>query len=100
MNQDQFLGVVRNLVALASGVAIGHGWLTAEQITLIGGAMVAVWPLLSSYFAHSNLAKLLAAASVPEVKAIVVEPNGNRAMESAAHDPAMGKIIKEGDQPR
>jgi hypothetical protein len=100
MNQDQFLGVVRNLAALLSGVAIGKGWITADQATLVGGIVVAIAPLLWTYFAHTNLAKLVAAASVPEVKAIVVEPNGNKTIEAASRDPAQGKIIKQGEEPR
>jgi hypothetical protein len=100
MNQEQFLGVVRNLGALACGIAIGHGWITADQGTLIGGIVVALAPLVWTLLAHTNLAKLAAAAAVPEVKAIVVEPNGNTAVEAASRDPAQGKIIKEGEQPR
>src|SRR6266699_6625230 len=100
MNQDQFLGLVRNGTALASGIAIGHGWLSAEQGTLVAGIVISLVPLVWSVLAHTNLAKLIAASTVPEVKAIVVEPNGNKVIEEAARDPSQGKIIHEGDQPR
>jgi len=100
MNQDQFLGLVRNAAALGSGIAIGHGWITAEQGTLIIGIVLSFVPMAWSWFAHTNMAKLAAASSVPEVKAIVVQPNGNKAMEAATKDPLQGKVIKEGQQPR
>ena len=100
MNQDQFLGLVRNATALGSGIAIGRGWISAETGTLIAGGVLSFVPLAWSFFAHTNLAKLAAAATVPEVKAIVVEPNGNKVIEEAARDPSQGKIIHEGDQPR
>jgi len=100
MNQEQFLGLVRNAAALGSGIAIGRGWITAEQGTLIAGMAISLVPLVWSFLAHTNLAKLAAAATVPEVKAIVVEPNGNKAVDAATRDPNQGKIIKKGEEPR
>jgi glycerol-3-phosphate dehydrogenase len=96
MNQEQFLGALRNLTMLGCGIAIGHGWITAEQSTLIVGAIVSLGPLAWSYFAHTNAAKLIAAAGVPEVKSIVVDRNSNGKIGDAADSPSTPKIVKEG----
>jgi len=65
MNQDQVLGIFRTLIGIGSGYAVGNGWLTGEQVTLIGGAAGAIVPLVWSFFAHTDSAKLAAAAALP-----------------------------------
>src|SRR5882672_6563452 len=65
MNQDQVLGIFRTLIGIGSGYAVGNGWLTGEQVTLIGGAAGAIVPLIWSFFAHTDSAKIAAAAALP-----------------------------------
>ena len=93
MNQDQVLGVLRNLIALGGGFALGHGYLSGEQITLIGGVLTAAAPVVWTYFSHTDGAKLAAAAALPDVRKIVVAANsGNGAIKEAVLDPTQTKI--------
>ncbi len=97
MNQDQLLGLVRNLVSLGGGFAIGRGYLTGEQVTLVGGIVGAVAPVLWSYFAHTDAAKLSAAAALPDVKKIVtVASPVSAGVASVAQDPEQTKITNGG----
>ncbi len=92
MNQDQLIGLLRNAVSVGGGYAIGRGWLNGEQVTLLGGAIGTVVPLVWTYFAHTDAAKLSAAAAIPDVKKIVVSVNSNGPIKEAANDPAQSKI--------
>ncbi len=91
MNQDQLIGLLRNAVSVGGGYAMGRGWLNGEQVTLIGGAVGTLVPLVWTYFAHTDAAKLSAAAAMPDVKKIVVAST-NGAFKEAANDPAQSKI--------
>lgn len=95
MNQEQVLGAARNLTSLLCGIAIGHGWINADQASLIGGLVVAIAPLVWTYLSSTNAGKVRAASTVPEVKSIVVAKEANGTVADMAADPAQTKIVKE-----
>lgn len=74
MNQDQVLSAVRWLLTGVGGYAVGRGWITTDQLTYIGGAAVAIVPLVWSFFVHTDGAKIAAVTAMPEVKQVVVTP--------------------------
>ena len=93
MNQDQLLGLLRNVLALGGGFALGHGYLSGEQVTLIGGIATAVVPVVWSYIANTDRAKLAAVAALPDVKKIVTTSMPvNSAVKDALTDPSQPKI--------
>jgi hypothetical protein len=49
MNQDQLLGIARQIFTMAGGIAVGRGWITADMVTAIVGALPA---LISIYFVY------------------------------------------------
>ena len=61
MNQDQLMGAVRTIMSAIGGYVMGRGWLTSDQVTLIGGVATALIPLLWSYASHTDRAKVAAA---------------------------------------
>ena len=71
MNLDQVLGSVRAILALVSGYALGKGWADADTITLVSGVIVAVIPLVWSYVAHTQQAKIASVEAMPNVAKIV-----------------------------
>lgn len=95
MNKDQFIGLIRNCATLACGIAIGRGWITSDQSTLIIAILATLAPLIWTFMAHTNMAKITAAASVPEVSKVVVAQSANGKIGAAADDPAQEKIVKE-----
>jgi hypothetical protein len=93
MNQDQALGLFRNLLALGGGLAIGKGWLTSDQISLIGGAAGTIIPLVWTFIAHTDSAKIAAAAALPDVKKIVTVPSpASDAVKAAVADVSQPKV--------
>lgn len=93
VNQDQALGAARGLISFGGGYAVGHGWITADQVTLFSGIAAAVIPLVWTYFAHTDAAKVKAAA-VPGVE-IVVQSNASDAVKEVADDPAQPTIVRQ-----
>ena len=95
-NQDQVLGLLRNIIMLAGGIAIGRGWLTSEQVTLLGGVVGAAVPLVWTIFAHTDSAKIAAVTAIPEVKQVVVAANApaDSAAGAAAIDRLQPKVTK------
>jgi|SRR6267142_688453 len=92
-NQDQVLGLVRNLLMLGGGIAVGKGWLTTDQITLIGGAGASIIPLVWTFFAHTDSAKLAAVTALPDVRKIVtVASPTNDAVKAAMNDASQPKV--------
>jgi len=53
MNLDQVLGIVRAGIAFAGGYLVSTGKISADQVTLIGGAAVAVLTALWSFNTHA-----------------------------------------------
>src|SRR5712691_10118704 len=96
MNQDQVLGMLRNILAVGGGYAIGHGWLNDSQAVLIGGAVTSLAPLVWTYFAHTDGAKIAAASALPEIAKIVVASSAPRysAAAVAAGDTSQVKVTK------
>ena len=93
LNMDQALSAVRWIVATGGGYAVGRGWITTDQITLIGGAAAALVPLVWSSFAHTDSAKLAAVTAMPDVRKVVVNSSaGESAAATAAADPAQPKV--------
>ncbi len=92
-NQDQVLGLVRNLLALGGGVAIGRGWITGEQLAQIGGLAGGLVPVVWTLFAHTDGAKLAAVAALPDVKKIItVAAPTSDAVKVAVTDSSQPKI--------
>jgi hypothetical protein len=94
MNQDQLLGLLRNLISVGGGYAIGRGWLNGEQVTLLGGLVGTLVPLLWTVFVHTDSAKIAAASALPDVAKIIVAPTAptDSAAAVAARDSSQPKV--------
>ena len=92
MNQDQLLGILRNALAIGGGYAIGHGYLSADTATLIGGSIVSVAPLVWTYFAHTDSAKIAAVTALPDVKKIITV--------AVPKNPDVAAAIDDASQPK
>lgn len=93
MNQDQALSALRWLVTGIGGYAVGRGWITADQVTYILGALAALVPLVWSFLSHTDSAKIAAVTAMPEVKQVVVTPTApDTAAAQAAASSAQPKV--------
>lgn len=96
MNQDQVLSLVRWIISAAGGFVIGKGWLNAEQLTMVGGLVTTLVPLVWSLFAHTNSAKLASAAAIPgivKLEATVSTPEARTLVNSAAAGPNVSSKV-------
>lgn len=64
ISQAQALAAVRWLIGAAGGYAVGAGYLTADQLVLVGGVAAALIPLIWSVFFTHTTAGTMAAAKV------------------------------------
>ena len=93
LNQDQLLNLTRNVVSLIGGVAIGHGWISTDQLTLIAGIATSLVPLFTSYVSQSSAAKVAAAAKVSGVEKVVISQTAPAAVQEVAKDAAMPNVV-------
>ncbi len=56
MNQEQVLSAARWAVTTLGTVAVSRGYATDEQVIMAAGVVVAVIPLVWSYFVHKTAA--------------------------------------------
>lgn len=80
ISQDQWMGLVRQVLPFLAGVAVAKGWLTADQsVNLVSVILQVAGPFglvvggIMSYFANSRHSILTSAAQIPEVKKVVVD---------------------------
>lgn len=91
-NQDQVMGLVRTVLALISGFAIAHG-VSDQTWQLVSGGVLALVPLIWTYFVHTDSAKLAAVEALPDVKKIVVGPSATDGVEAAVKDATRPKVV-------
>ena len=72
MNQEQFMGFARTMIALVSGWLVGHGYQTAADGELFSGFAIGLLPFVWSYMSHTDAAKIASVNAMPdEAKAMV-----------------------------
>ena len=72
ITQDQVLSAARWIVSTAGGYAVGRGWITSDQVTLIAGVAVAIVPLAWSFWSHRASAQVAKLAALPDVARVVM----------------------------
>ncbi|ACL58789.1 hypothetical protein [Methylobacterium nodulans] len=88
MNSEQLTSLLRTLLQVAGGIAVGRGWIDADTATALTGAIVTILVTLWGLYARRNAALVAAAAKVPEVKTILADPATAIAIPSAKVQPA------------
>jgi hypothetical protein len=91
ITMDQWMGIVRQLVPFASGIAVGKGWLTMDQAGELGGLILQIaGPIglvvgaIMTYIANSKKSILTSAGKMPEVN--TVNMNDKQLAESVPSD--------------
>ena len=72
MNQDQFMGVVRALIALGSGYLVGHGYQSQGDAELLTGVVLAIAPLVWTMIAHRDAGLVASVMALPDESKVVV----------------------------
>lgn len=92
MNQDQVLSAIRWVVTTAGAYFVSRGAITGDQLELILGALGALVPLIWSFVAHTNGAKVLAAASIEGVK-VAVSQDAPESVQKLAKDKTVKDVV-------
>ncbi|ACL58929.1 hypothetical protein [Methylobacterium nodulans] len=88
MNSEQLTSLLRTLLQVAGGIAVGRGWIDADTATALTGAILTIVVTLWGLYARRNAALVSAAAKVPEVRTILADPATANAIPSAKVQPA------------
>ena len=118
-NLDQILSLVRSIIAVFGGYAIGRGWINEEQLTLFAGIAASLVPLIWGMAVHTDTAKLASVAALPgpeklaafqgipdgaklasveampQVQKIVVDRTATDGIADAANDPSRPKVVTD-----
>ena len=95
LTQDQILSFVRWLISFGGGYAVGHGWITNDQVVLILGAAGPIVALVWSFIAHSQNAQVKAVENMPGVTKISVDPaKASETLLKIADDDNRQKVVE------
>lgn len=79
MTQDQFMGLLRQVLPFLGGLAVGKGWLTAAEfadlstlVLQIAGPIILVGSSIWAFAANSKKSILTSVGQMPEVQKVVV----------------------------
>jgi hypothetical protein len=119
MNQSQFLGIIRAVVAPALTYTVGKGWFPESVAADLSALAVTLGTALWTYFVHtdenkvaevtalspseqnvafhsiSDGAKMAAVEALPDVRRIVVAPDARDGVATAANDPSRPKVVMQ-----
>lgn len=91
-NLEQVMGVLRALIAVASGYAIGHGIGDADLWSAVSGVVIAVVPIVWSYAAHTAVNKARVAAKIDGVQ-VVVGSNAPASVRELTFDDSAPDVV-------
>lgn len=83
MNSEQLTSLLRTVLQVAGGIAVGRGWVDAETSTAIAGAIVTIVVTGWSLWIRRSAGLVASAATVPGVATIVAAPKIVDAVGSA-----------------
>jgi len=80
MNQEQVLGLLRQILPVFGGIAVTLGWLTSDQVAAgtatalqIAGPLMIVGSTIWSLFSKTKASLVSTVAAMPEVQGIKLE---------------------------
>lgn len=95
-NSEQTFGALRTLVAFLGGLAVARGWISADQMTQIGGAIVTLGILGWSIWSKRLTGQMKVLENTPGIRlAVDVSPGSAAppAAQAAALDSARPNVV-------
>lgn len=93
-NPEQFKSGLRHFVTFASGLAVGRGWLTKDQVTQIFTHLDTLLPIITAlasmawaWYSNSDKSLMQTTGAIPSVERVVVDPAVKRESETLSKDP-------------
>jgi len=104
MTKDQLMGLLRQVLPLIAGIAVGKGWLTVDQagtvttlILQIIGPLGALGGMIWAAMANSKSSIIQSVAAMPETKVISTGVGGVTSIE--IHSPDLASKASEAATP-
>lgn len=85
MNWEQISSILRHVLTFGGGFAVAKGWVSAETMTGLVGAIITVGGVVWSLFNKTDAAIVASAAALPDVKSIKLEQSAPAAMSAPAN---------------
>lgn len=80
MNWEQISSILRHVLTFGGGFVVAKGWVSAEAMTGIVGAIITIGGVIWGLFNKTSTAIVASAAALPEVQSIKLEPSAPAAM--------------------
>ena len=93
MNQNQITGLARALVPALIAYVVGKGWLSQSSAADVSAAIIALLAAGWSVQTHTDSNAIKTVAAMPDVRAIVAQPNPQDGMAAAIADQTQPKVV-------
>ena len=100
MNANQVKGILRAIVPAAVAYVVGRGWLSQGSASDVAAALIALLSAGWSVQAHTDASAIKAVAAMPDIQAIVAEPNPRDGVAAAVADPTQTKVVSSTQGPK
>ena len=80
MNWEQISSILRHILTFGGGFVVAKGWISAEALPGIIGAIITVGGVVWGLFNKTDNAIVASAAALPAVQSIKLEPSAPTAM--------------------
>ena len=85
MSWEQISSILRHILTFGGGFVVAKGWISAEALPGIVGAIITVGGVVWGMFNKTSAAIVASAAALPEVQSIKLEPSAPSAMAAPAN---------------
>ena len=83
MNWEQISSILRHVLTFGGGFIVAKGWVSAETMTAIIGAIITIGGAIWAVFNKTPASIVASAAALPEVQSIKLEPSAPSALVQA-----------------
>lgn len=80
MNWEQISSILRHVLTFGGGFVVAKGWVSAEAMTGIVGAIITIGGVIWGLFNKTPSSIVASAAALPEVQSIKLEPSAPASM--------------------
>ncbi len=85
MNWEQISTILRHILTFGGGFVVAKGWISAEALPGVIGAVITVGGVVWGLFNKTDNAIVASAAALPAVQSIKLEPSAPSAMAAPSN---------------
>jgi len=85
MNWEQISSILRHVLTFGGGFIVAKGWISAEALPGIVGAIITVGGTIWALFTKTPTNIVASAAALPDVQSIKLEPSAPNSMAAPSN---------------